>query len=219
VSGPDDDDVSGHDRRRVQTDVAGDRVEHLIVELLQIDDAVLAESSHRLSGLGFEGCELISNRHEEDSLVATSVGPVRDAAPGKRPRRGGGPLVFVEAVHPQQLAGRRVDGDRVAPGTRRCVEYAVDHKRRRLKVEVGPRAEDVGLEAPCDLKLAEIGAVDLVERRVAGAAEISPVGSPFTVFGSRLALHGRGSPRQREDERNCGTHHASRHRSLRLPQP
>ena len=37
-------DVLRDDRRRVQTDVAGDQVHLLIVVELQIDDAVLAEA-------------------------------------------------------------------------------------------------------------------------------------------------------------------------------
>ena len=39
----------GDDRRRVQPDLAGDEIDLLIVVLLQIDDAVLAEAGHRAS--------------------------------------------------------------------------------------------------------------------------------------------------------------------------
>src|SRR6185503_19471010 len=40
----DDDDILRHDRRRVQTDLTRERIDRLIVVLLQIDDAVHAEA-------------------------------------------------------------------------------------------------------------------------------------------------------------------------------
>ena len=54
VRGADDDDVAGDDRRRVQSDLAGDRIDRLIVVLLQIDDAVRAEAGTRIAGLRVE---------------------------------------------------------------------------------------------------------------------------------------------------------------------
>jgi hypothetical protein len=67
------------------------------------------------------------------------------------------------------------------------VEHAIDEQRRRLEVEVGPRAEIISLESPCDLQGVEIGAVDLIEWCVAGRAKIAAPRPPFTV--------GRGSGR------------------------
>ena len=47
MRGADDHDVARHDRRRVQTDLARQRIDRLIVVLLQIDDAVRAEARER----------------------------------------------------------------------------------------------------------------------------------------------------------------------------
>ena len=54
VRGADDDRVAGDDRRGVQADLAGDEVHDLIVVLLQIDDAALAEARDRNAGLRVE---------------------------------------------------------------------------------------------------------------------------------------------------------------------
>ena len=47
MRGADDHDVFGDDGPGVQTNLAGDRIEHLVVVLLEIEDAVLAERADR----------------------------------------------------------------------------------------------------------------------------------------------------------------------------
>ena len=136
MRGSDDHDVFGDDRPGVQSDLAGDRIEHLVVVLLEIEDAVLAERADRNPGLRFERDELIPERHHENALVAFSVRPVRHTAARQQARRRGGALAFVDPVHPQQLAGRGIDGDGVAPRSDRGIEHAVDHQRGRLKIEI-----------------------------------------------------------------------------------
>ena len=71
---------------------------------------------------------------------------------------------FIEAVHPFQFAGLGVQRDHSAPRSRRGVHRAVDFQRRSLKLVFWPRAEIVGLEVPGNLKLVEIGRVDLILR-------------------------------------------------------
>ena len=156
MRGADDHHVLGDDGSGVQADFAGDRIEHLVVVLLEIEDAVLAERADRNPGLRVERDELIPDRHHEDALVALAVRPVRHTASRQQARGRCGALAFVDPVHPQQLTRRGIDGDGVAPRSDRGVEHAVDHQRRRLKVVVRADAEDIGLESPRDLQLAEV---------------------------------------------------------------
>ena len=81
VRGADEDDVSGDDGRAVPGDIGGDRIELLVVVLLQIDDPLLAESRQRRTGLRVEADELVADGHVENPIVAAAVGPVADAAP------------------------------------------------------------------------------------------------------------------------------------------
>ena len=63
MRGADDDDVLGDERRRVQTDLAGDQIHFLIVVELQIDDAGLAERGDGNAVLRIERDESIARRH------------------------------------------------------------------------------------------------------------------------------------------------------------
>ena len=117
------------------------------------------------------------------------------------PRRGLAALAFVLAVHPQHLAGRGVERHDGAARAGGRVEDAVDHQRRGLEVELRPRTERVGLEAPGHLQLVEVVAVDLVERPVAAAGEIAAVGRPFAVSLARLSEDAVVHRRQQGDER------------------
>jgi hypothetical protein len=67
-------------------------------------------------------------------------------------------------VHPQQLAGGRVERDDRAPRAGREVQHALDHQRRRLQLIFRTGAEPIGLEAERDFELVEIARVDLIER-------------------------------------------------------
>ena len=98
-------DVLRDDRRAVPRHLALDRIDLLVVVLLQIDDAVDAEVLERHAVLRVEADELIADRHVEHALVALAVGPVADAAARQAARRAQRALAFVEPVHPQQLAG------------------------------------------------------------------------------------------------------------------
>ena len=59
------------------------------------------------------------------------------------------------------------------------------------------------LPAPRDLEVAEVLAVDLIQGRVLGAAEVAPVGPPFAVYG-RTVLRRRGAGHgQRDHQADC----------------
>ncbi len=197
----DDHDVFGDDGPGVQTNFAGDRIEHLVVVLLEIEDAVLAEPAHRNAGLRVERDELIAERHHENALVAFSIGPVRHAAARQQARGRGRALALIDAEHPQQFARRRVDGNGVPPRTNRGVKHAVDHQRRSLKVVIGADAEDIRLESPGDLQLAEIPGVDLIVRDIARATQIAAVGAPFSALRARLRVSDQGDARQSKEQR------------------
>src|SRR5213078_1575251 len=97
-----------------------------------------------------------------NSLIA-AVAPVGEPASGKRTRSGGAPVAFVLAMHPLLCAGRRVERDHRAAGAAGGVQHAADHERRALELELGPRAERIGLEAPGYFERAEVGGGDLGE--------------------------------------------------------
>ena len=124
----------------MEPDGRGLEVDLLIEVLLQVHDAVAAEALNRRSGSGVERDEPVSLRHVQDSLLL-AVAPVREAASGELARRRRPAGAFVLAVHPQQLAGRRVERDHGAPRPARRVQAAADHQRRRLEVELGPWTE------------------------------------------------------------------------------
>ena len=197
ASGADDHDVAGHHRRAVPGQLARDRVEVLVVVLLEIDDAVGAEVPDRPAGGGVERDELIADGHEVDPFIACAVRPVPDAAARQSPHRPLGPFPLVEAIHPQVLARRGVERDDGAAAAGGGVEHAVDDERGRLQVEVGARPEVVGPEAPRDLQVAEVAGVDLIERCVARRAEVARPGAPLAA--GRAVLRRR----RRAAEQGC----------------
>ena len=184
VRGADDDDVLGDDRRRVQTDFTRHRIDFLVVVHFQIDDAVLAEPFDRHARLRVERDHAVAGRHVHDPRILSSsaVGPVREPASRELTRRRLAALPLVLAVHPQQLAGGRVERDDGAARAGGRVENAVDHQRRPLQIELGTRSEEIRLEAPGDLEGLEVVLVNLIERRVTRARQIAAVGPPFARF-------------------------------------
>ena len=171
-----DDDVVDDERRRVRADFA--RLErdltlscrHLpkTTPSFRSTTPSLPNGGDRLAGLRVQLDEAIADRHVDDPLVALAVGPVRQAAARELARRHLRAPALVHAVHPLQLAGLRVERhDRAARAAGR-VEHALDHQRRAFELVLGTRAEVVGLEAPGDFELVEVGGVDLIEGRCTG---------------------------------------------------
>ncbi len=158
VRGADDDDVLRDDRRRMQPDLARDQIDLLIVVLLQIDDAVLAEAGHGRAGLGVKRDQPVAGRDIEDSLFS-AVGPIRESTARELPGRAVAARAFVLAVHPQQLARRRIQRHHGPPRPGRRDRAAIDHQRRTFELEFGPRTKRVGLEPPRDFELVEVSAL------------------------------------------------------------
>src|SRR5207248_950869 len=96
-------------------------------------------------------------------------------------------LSFTFAMHPHQFAGSGVQSDDRAARSRSRIHDAVHHEGCRFQVCLWAWAKALGLEAPCNLKLIEIGRGDLVECRVVGVSEVCSVGSPLSVFRTGLS--------------------------------
>ena len=78
VRGADHDGIASHDRRCMQSDFAGDRVDFLIVIELQVDGSVLAEARHRIAGLGIQSDEAVARRNVKDALFS-AIAPIRQS--------------------------------------------------------------------------------------------------------------------------------------------
>ena len=211
VRGADDDGVLRDDGRRVEADFAGHRVHHLIVVLLQIDDAVGAEIPHQLARHRVQGHELVARRHVEHAAIVLAVGPVGEAAARELARRGFAPGPFVLLVHPQHLAGRGVEPDDRAARAGGDVDHAVGHQRRGFPVVFGSRAERVSLEAPGHLELAEVVLVDLIEGRIVRVREVGGVGAPFPVGRGGLSDELDRRAGQDDGGDGCGGEHGAFH--------
>ena len=195
VRGADDDRVLGNHRRGMEADVSGLQVDHLIVVLLQVHDAAGSEAAHQGAGLRIQRNHPIAGRDVQDAFLA-AVGPVRQPAAGELARRRLGAFAFHFAVHPLELAGRRIQRHDRAPRAAGGIQHAFHHQRRGLKLEFRQRTEMIGLESPGDFELVEVIGVDLIERRVARAPQIAAVGSPLAVGRTRLAAQAGRRPCQ-----------------------
>ncbi len=166
--GTDYGDVARDRRCRVHADFTGLEINLLLVAVhdadFQVDEPVLAERGDRRAGLRVQLREPIARRDVDDALVAAAVGPVGQASARQLTGREAGALPFTHAVRPDQLAGLRIDRDDRPARAGGRIQHAPDHQRRPFELVLRERAERVGLEAPCDLELAEVRRVDLVER-------------------------------------------------------
>src|SRR5262249_1408411 len=171
--------------------------------------------------------------HVEHPLVAFAVGPIGDAPARELSRRDRRAIPFPVAVRPDELTGFAVERDHRPSRAGSGVEHAMDGERRPFELELGARAEIVGLEAPRHLELVEVARVDLIERRVLRPAEVGGVGDPIPVFRARhaggLPGHVNGAARHEQpdtgnrqrgsDEKshdglpNAGTIHAKQKRA------
>jgi len=168
-------------------DLPGLEIDLLLVAVngadLQIDEAILAERHDRRAGLRVQLREPIAGRHVDDALIAAAVGPIGEAASRELARRDAGALALADTVRPDQLPGLRVERDDGAARAGRRIQHAVHHQRRAFQLVFRERAEGVGLEAPRDLQLPEVGRGDLIERRIPRALQIGVVVRPLAVLG------------------------------------
>ena len=181
----DDDDISDDDPRRARADGIVHEVDVLIQAFSEVDDPVPPEIRVGLSCLRVDRHHEVRRRDEEDALVL-AVRPIRQAAARRLTRRAIAALAFFEAIDPERLAGLGVDRYCGAARAGGRVQDPVHHDRRRSEVDVRAGAEIVPVPAPFDLELRDIVSVDLVERRVARAAQITAVVRPFSILGSVL---------------------------------
>ena len=142
-------------------------------------------------------------RDVDDAVVTLAVGPVGEAAARELARRVDGARAFLLGVHPDHLAGLAVERDHRAARAAGRVDDALDHQRRAFELELGTRAEVVGLEAPGDFELVEVAAVDLIERGVARALDVGGVVRPLAVLGARES---RGLSRELGRQARPGGH-------------
>ena len=173
----------------MQPDLAGDEIHLLVVVFLEIDDAVGAEARDDRAGLRVQRDQPVARRDVQDPRIVSRgrrARPVRQPAARQLSRRGGAARAFVLAVHPPHLAGRGVERHHRTARAGGRVDGALDHQRRGLELELGPRTETIGLEPPRDVEGAEVGGVDLGERRVSGMPQIAAVATPLAVGGAGL---------------------------------
>ena len=182
--------------------LAGYRIDRLVGLLLEIDHPVRPEVRHRTARRGVERDQPVAGGDVDDPGRLAVGLPVREAAAGQLPRRGGAARPLVEAVHPEHLAGRRVERHHRLARPAGRIHHAVDHQRRRLEAVLRHGAEVVRLEPPRHFQIAEVLRGDLIERRVAGVAEIAAVGAPFAAGRAvlrRRRRHHRQTERHRTD--------------------
>ena len=181
--------VVGHQRGGVQPDGFFFQVHLLVVVGLQIDHAIDSEACHAVAGLGVQRDQAVTGSDIENAL-GFAVGPIGHAMAGILPGRIAAARAFILAVHPQHLAGGRVQAHHRAAGAGGDIHAALDDQGRAFILVFGPRPQIVGLEAPGDLQLAEILAVDLVQRRIAGVGRVGGIVAPFGI-GGRLRQGGQ----------------------------
>ena len=158
-----------------------------------------------------------------DEATSLAVGPVRRAAMREPEIRRTAKLPDLRVVLPERPARRRIDRDVDAERGRR-VEDTVHHDRRVL-IARGP-GDRVGLRdlvvgrapTPGDLQLVDVGACDLVERRVLGARGVAAVVAPFTCCGrirSRALRDQDCCHRRNGNQSEGGSDSSHSHRSFR----
>ena len=217
----DDDDVLGDRGRGMPADLAGLQIDLLARAehdaALQIDDAIFAERGDRRAVVRVQRDEAIAGRDVEDAVVAAPIAPIGKPAARQLARRDAGAFSFAQAVRPQQLARLAVERDHRAARAAGGVEHAVDRERRAFQLVLGARPEDVGLETPRDLERIEVGGVDLIERRVFGAADVRGVMRPVArgrggrARGAAAILAGDARGRRKQRRRQIQEPRSARH--------
>ncbi len=97
----------------MDADFTAQRIDRLIVILLEIDHAVHAEARNAAAGFGIERDHAISLSEVDDPFVVARR-PIRQPAAGKTPGRDLRALPFVFPMDPQLFTGGRVESDHVA---------------------------------------------------------------------------------------------------------
>src|SRR5262249_175525 len=116
--------------RRMNTDLALYEINRLVVasgrKLFQVHNSVLAKRRDSSSSFCVKSNKLVTRRDVKDSFDS-SVAPIRASTTGQLTRGGFSSCALVLAVHPEQLARRRIKRDDVATRTGCRVKDALDH--------------------------------------------------------------------------------------------
>src|SRR5881409_464411 len=102
-----DDYIADHNRRRVESDFAGERIDLLVVILLQVHRAICAKAANRGAGLRVQSDEPVARRHIQDSFLPP-VTPISQPAAGELARRDRSSAAFTLSMRPYQFACPRI---------------------------------------------------------------------------------------------------------------
>ena len=141
---------------------------------------LLPKPGCRKPGLRIERDQLISERDGQNPLVALIVGPISDAAIVEA-HGVIAAVAFIQPIHPQRFARGGIHGHGVAAHSGGEIENAMHRERRHFVVRIRARAEVLRLPGPGDLQLADVVAIDLIERRILGALRVAAVVAPFAI--------------------------------------
>src|SRR5438094_789647 len=96
--------------------------------------------------------------------------------------------------------------------TCREVQNTIHEERRRFAPEF-TSAEIVGLPGPCDFQVLHIVAVDLIQRRIAGAAQFTTIGAPLSILCAVLSQRWEAANHKQDQQPNKDiageSHHGS----------
>jgi len=150
-----DDYIAGHNRRRVESDFAGERIDLLVVILLQVHSAICAKAANRGAGLRVQSDEPVARRHIQDSFLPP-ITPISQPAAGELARRDRSSAAFTLSMRPYQFARPRIDGDDSTACSGCRIQNTVNHERRRFQVEFRLRTQIIRFESPGDLETVEV---------------------------------------------------------------
>ncbi len=137
-------------------------------------------------GLRIERDQLIAERNGENPLVVAIVGPISDAAIVEA-HGVIAAVAFIEAIHPQRFARGAIHGHGVAAHSGGEIENAIHSERRHFIIRIRARAEILRLPGPGHLQLADVVAIDLIERRILGALRVAAIIAPLAIRRSGLS--------------------------------
>ena len=97
----------------------------------QVHHSVFTEGRIGNASFGIQGDQPVPDGHIKHARFF-AIAPVGQPAPREAPRRNGGPLALVDAVHPQQFSGCAVQRHHGLPRSRGGIHDATHHERSSL---------------------------------------------------------------------------------------
>ena len=194
-------DIADHDRPGRPVELAGERMLPV-----QVDPALVGEAERRDPPAGFRVQRIQVPAPDQQQPARGPVGPVGSAS-----RAAAGDLLLgggERRLPPDHVTGARVE--RLQQSERvRGVQHAVDQDRRRPQIRVDAQVRECrqqfrirGRTAPDDLQLADVVAIDPVERGVARERFVAAEVAPFAL--GRLRPGGNRGRKQDDCEDRSG---------------